>query len=116
MIYQSVMNEKVVLSMMRGMEFFPGLGLGKDQQGLPGFVDLRIPRQKKMTGIGYEEEGSDEDLDIWGLLDKEAKADAKKKTIETAFFKVGTNYPYQGTQEPILMAGRIIPLKSSPNT
>ena len=26
----------------------------------------------------------------------------------TTFFKVGTNYPYQGTQEPILMAGRII--------
>ena len=24
MIYQSVMNEKVILSMMHGMEFFPG--------------------------------------------------------------------------------------------
>ena len=31
MIYESWMNEKVVLNMMRNMEFFPGLGLGKDQ-------------------------------------------------------------------------------------
>ena len=30
MIYQSVMNEKVVLNMMRSMEFLPGLGLGKN--------------------------------------------------------------------------------------
>ena len=31
MIYESWMNKKVVLNMMRNMEFFPGLGLGKDQ-------------------------------------------------------------------------------------
>ena len=57
MIYQSVMNEKVVLNMMRSMEFLPGLSLGKNQQGRPSFIDLGIPRLK--YGIGYEEEGSD---------------------------------------------------------
>ena len=63
MIYESWMNEKVVLNMMRNMEFFPGLGLGKDQQGLPGFMDPKIPRLKH--GIGYgEEDGSDTELDI----------------------------------------------------
>ena len=31
MIYESWMNEKVVLNMMRNMEFFLGMGLGKNQ-------------------------------------------------------------------------------------
>ena len=66
------MNEKVVLNMMRGMEFFPGLGLGKNQQGLPEFFDLGIPRLKH--GIRYgEKDGSDTELDIWGQLDREAE-------------------------------------------
>ena len=96
--------------MMCGMEFFPGLGLGKDQQGLPEFVDLGIPRPKKMTGIGYgEENDSDTELDIWGQLDKEAEVEAKKKTLKMTFFREGTKYPYQGTPEPILMAGKVIP-------
>ena len=57
------MNEKVVLSMIRDMEFFPGLGLGRNQQGLPKFVDPKTPRLKH--GIGYgEEDGSDTELDI----------------------------------------------------
>ena len=108
MIYQSEMNEKVVLNMMRGMEFFPGLGLGKNQQGLPEFVDLRILRLK--YGIEYgEEDGSDTELDIWGQLDREAEIEAKKKTLEMTFFREGTKYPYQGTPEPILMAGEVIP-------
>ena len=63
-----------------------------------------------MTGIRYgEENDSDTELDIWGQLDKEAEVEAKKKTLETTFFRAGTNYPYQGTLEPILMAGRVIP-------
>ena len=58
------MNEKVVLNMMRNMEFFLGLGLGKYQQGLPGFVDPEIPRLKHRIRYG-EEDGSDTELDIW---------------------------------------------------
>ena len=108
MIYKSWMNEKVVLNMMRNMEFFPGLGLGKYQQGLPGFVDQETPRLKH--GIGYgEEDGSDTELDIWDQLDKEAKIEAKKGTLKITFFREGTKYPYQGTPEPILMAGEVIP-------
>ena len=63
MIYESWMNEKVVLNMMRNMEFFTGMGLGKNQQGLPEFADREVPRLKH--GIGYgEEDGSDLELDI----------------------------------------------------
>ena len=63
MIYESWMNEKVVLNMMRNMEFFPGMGLGKNQQGLPKFADHKVPRLKH--GIRYgEEHGSDTELDI----------------------------------------------------
>ena len=39
MIYESWMNEKVVLNMMRNMESFHGMGLGKNQHGLPEFMN-----------------------------------------------------------------------------
>ena len=39
MIYESEMNEKVVLNMMCNMEFFPGMGLGRDQQGSLEFME-----------------------------------------------------------------------------
>ena len=38
-IYEAEMNEKVVLGMMRNMDFFPGMGLEKNQQGPPEFVE-----------------------------------------------------------------------------
>lgn len=38
MIYEAEMNEKVVMNMMRNMEFFLGIGLWKNQQGPPEFV------------------------------------------------------------------------------
>ena len=34
---------------------------------------------------------------------------AKKGTLKITFFREGTKYPYQGTPEPILMAGEVIP-------
>ena len=92
MIYESWMNEKVVLNMMHNMEFFLGMGLGKDQQDLPRFVDPEMPRLKH--GIGYgEEDGSDTELDIWDQLDKEEKIEAKKGTLKITFFREGTKYP-----------------------
>ena len=69
MIYKSDINEKV-LSMMRSMEFFPGMGLGKNQQGPPEFIKHGAPRLKH--GIGYDGEVDyEEELDIWGQLEKE---------------------------------------------
>ena len=53
MIYEAEMNEKVVLSMMRNIEFFLGMGMGRNQQGLPEFVERGVPRLKH--GIGYSE-------------------------------------------------------------
>ena len=108
MIYESEMNEKVVLNMMRNMEFFPGMGLEKNQQGLPKFLDQEVPRLKH--GIRYgKEDGSDAELDIWDQLNKEEKIEAKKGTLEETFAREGTPYPYKGTPEPFLMAGEVIP-------
>ena len=64
------MNERVVMNMMRSMEFFPGMGLGKNQQGPPEFVEQKTPRLKH--GLGYVGNGdSDEELNIWGQLEEE---------------------------------------------
>ena len=83
------MNEKVVLNMMHNMEFFPGMGLEKNQQGLPEFVDREVLRLKH--GIKYgEEDGFDAELDIWGQLDSEEKIEAKKKTLKRNFEREGT--------------------------
>ena len=102
------MNEKVVLNMMHNMEFFSGLGLGRNQQGLPEFMDREVPKLKH--GIEYgEEDGSDAELDIWYQIDREEKIEAKKGTLEEAFKREGTTYPYKGTPEPILMAEEVIP-------
>ena len=54
---------KKVLSMMRSMEFLPSMGLGKNQQGPPEFVEHETPRLKH--GVGYnEEDNSEEELEI----------------------------------------------------
>ena len=53
MIYEADMTEKV-LSMMRSMEFLPSMGLGKNQQGPPEFVEHGTLRLKH--GIGYDGE------------------------------------------------------------
>ena len=97
MIYESCINEKVVLNMMHNMEFFPGLGLGKDQQGLLEFMDPETPRLKH--GIGYgEEDGSDIKLEIWDQLDKEAKIEAKKGTLKITFLERALSTHTKGPQ------------------
>ena len=64
MIYETDMSEKV-LSMMRSMEFLSGMGLGRNQQGPPEFMEQEASRLKH--GIGYaREDDSKEELDIWG--------------------------------------------------
>ena len=61
-------------------------------------------------GIGYEgEDDSEEELDIWGQLEKEEKVEAKKKTLKETFVRERTGCSYKGTPEPILMAGEVIP-------
>ena len=100
------MSEKV-LSMMRSMEFLPGIGLGKNQQGPPEFVERGVPRLKHEIGYG-KEDGSDIELDIWDQLEKEEKIEAKKGTLKETFAREGTTCPYKGTPEPILMAGEVI--------
>ena len=83
------------------------MGLGKNQQGLPEFVERGVPRLKH--GIGYgKKDGFDAKLDIWDQLEKEEKIEAKKGTLEATFAREGTTYPYKGTLELILMAGEII--------
>ena len=37
---------------MKGMNFMPGMGLGKDQQGPPEFVEPKVPISKH--GLGFQ--------------------------------------------------------------
>jgi len=68
-------NDKVV-SMMRKMDYFPGLGLGRNNQGLPNFTSYvtTIPP----FGLGYKP--TDEDLLEEGLK-KIAHSKAKVKGL-----------------------------------
>ena len=45
MIYEDELNSKIA-SMMKGMNFMPGMGLGKDQQGPAEFVEPKVPISK----------------------------------------------------------------------
>ena len=123
--------------MMCNMEFFPGLGLGKDQQGLPGFVDPETPRLKHGIGFG-EEEGPDIEVDIWDQFEKEdedetkaaaeietkskekvgvkaepakekEKVQPKEKTLWETFTGEGEGYLYAENVKPVTMAGRMVP-------
>ena len=51
MIYEDSMEEKV-MSMLKGMNFMPGMGLGKDQTGLPEYVEAKLQILKH--GLGYQ--------------------------------------------------------------
>ena len=45
MIYEDELNPKIA-SMMKGMNFMPEMGLGKDQQGLAEFIEPKVPISK----------------------------------------------------------------------
>ena len=45
MIYEDELNLKIS-SMMKGMNFMSGMGLGKDQQGPPEFFEPKVPISK----------------------------------------------------------------------
>ena len=51
MIYEEELNPKIA-SMMKGMNFMPGMGLGRNQQGLPEFIEPKVPKSK--FGLGYQ--------------------------------------------------------------
>ena len=54
MIYEDELNSKIA-SMMKGMNFIHGMGLGRNQQGLPEFIEPKVPISK--FGIGYQRIG-----------------------------------------------------------
>ena len=51
MIYEDDLNPKIA-SMMKGMNFVPGMGLERNQQGPPEFVEPKVPKSK--FGLGYQ--------------------------------------------------------------
>ena len=51
MIYEDELNPKIA-SMMKGMNFMPGMGLGRNQQGPPEFIESKVPISK--FGLGYQ--------------------------------------------------------------
>ena len=54
MIYEDELNPKIT-SMIKGMNFMPGMGLGKDQQGPTEFVEPKVPICKH--GLGFKKVG-----------------------------------------------------------
>ena len=48
-IYEDELDERIV-SIMRKMNFMPGMGLEKEQQGLPKFIKLKVPISKYRLG------------------------------------------------------------------
>ena len=54
MIYEDELNPKIT-SMMKGMNFMPGMGLERNQQGSPEFIEPKVPISK--FGLGYQRIG-----------------------------------------------------------
>ena len=60
--------------------------------------------------IGYDGgDDSEEEIDIWGQLEKEEEVEVKKKTLKETFAREGIGCSYKGAPELILMAGEVIP-------
>ena len=53
-IYEDELNPKIA-SMMKDMNFMPGMGLGKDQQGPAEFVEPKVSISKH--GLGFQKVG-----------------------------------------------------------
>ena len=77
MIYEYKLNLKIV-SMMKSMNFMSGMGLGRNQQDPPRFIEQKIPILK--YGLGYQgEDESGEGIEAEVELHKR---ESKKKTIK----------------------------------
>ena len=68
MIYEDELNPKIS-SMMKGMNFIPGMGLGRDQQGPLEFIKPKVSISKYV--LGYQKTGKS----------RRSKAKAKKKML-----------------------------------
>ncbi|GMY21051.1 Retrovirus-related Pol polyprotein from transposon 17.6 [Fagus crenata] len=106
--YDPYSNDKVV-TMIRGMGYFPGMGLGRKDQGIAEFQDY--PKAIPTFGLGYKP--TEEEL----LQKKErflARIEAQNKglpfdpipmkpytlTLNGKFVKEGEEHPYHGFPEP----------------
>ena len=97
MIYEDELNPKIA-SMMKGMNFMPEMGLGKDQQGLAEFIEPKVPISKH--GLGFQKVGK---------ARRARRKSNRKKTLWETFVEEGTNYPYTGKPEPLLIADKLVP-------
>ena len=96
MIYEDELNPKIA-SMMKDMNFMPGIGLEKDQQGPSEFIEPKVSISK--YGLGYQKNGKL----------KRSKAKAKKKMLWQTFIKNGANYPYTGKPKPLMIVEKLVP-------
>ena len=75
-----------VAAMMLQMQYFPGLGLGRNHQGIATF--LSIPTQHYSFGLGYKPTRED-----YAQKAKEAREKALAK-------KEGETHPYEKGKDP----------------
>ena len=97
MIYEDELNPKIT-NMMKGMNFMPGIGLGKDQQGPTEFIESKVPISKH--GLGFQK---------LGKAGKAKRKSKKKKAMWKTFMEEGANYPYTDKPEPLLIADKLVP-------
>ena len=94
-IYKDELNPKIT-SMINGINFMPGMGLRKNQQGPSEFIEPKVPISK--NGLGYQK--------IRKL--RRSKDKIKKKILWHTFIEEGASYPYTGKPEPLMITKKLV--------
>ena len=112
-----VNSKSKVLKIMRKMEYFPGMGLGKNQQGPLEFPDPRA--NKGSYGLGYKpmDNGEENESDVcFRLMMKKRTYDQMdqdlspyRKTLNGYFVREGEKIPYFMFPEPWCQNGVVKP-------
>ena len=105
MISAGVEKDPRVASMIKKINYQPGQGLGKDEQGNPKLPDFK--GQGNIKGLGYKEIG----------LSKVARRRffsindlfRNVRPLKNSFVKEGKGKFYLGEEEPIKVAGVSVP-------
>ncbi|XP_043692935.1 uncharacterized protein LOC122643375 [Telopea speciosissima] len=91
-----MMWSKATVRIMKKMKYFPGLGLGKNQQGIPAFPEIQA--NTNHHGLGFNPK--DPKKKAPGRRNSAVNGNPYFKTLNGYFMKVGEDFPYYGNQEP----------------